>query len=265
MAWTTRATRRCSAREPAPAPRGSPSRAPRLPPRERAPHLRVVDRRPDGDRPHGAAAAGDQAVLVDAVDADGRPAAQGAAAQAQGEPPEAQRGADGVLQGERDQSVRLVPAPRRADPDLHRAVLRAEGLREGRHGLGRVGLVHVADRRRARRPPGHRLGRDRPRGHLRALAAPVHRAVGHAEHARLAAPDHADPAGRGGHLRLPVPGPGRPGALLDDDEPLDLRPAAGDAPPDRPPPGRPERSGQVRGEPEEARLADPAEGGRRRG
>ena len=68
-----RATSGCSGREPPRAPRGSASRAPRLPPRERQPHLRVVDRRPDGDRAAWPAAAGDQAVLLDAAMQMSRP------------------------------------------------------------------------------------------------------------------------------------------------------------------------------------------------
>ena len=55
----------------------------------------------------------------------------------------------------------------------------------------------------------HRLGRGGDRGHLRPLAAAVNRAVGDAEHARVAAADHADPADGDGDLRLPVPGAGR--------------------------------------------------------
>ena len=85
-AWTTRATSGSSGREPPRAPRGPASRAPRLPPREREPHLRVVDRRPHGDRADGAAAAGHQAVLLDAAHADVRAAAEGAAAEVQGQP-----------------------------------------------------------------------------------------------------------------------------------------------------------------------------------
>ena len=64
-------------------------------------------------------------------------------AEVQGEPRQAQRGADGVLQGGGDQPVLLLPAPRRAAPGLHRAVLRAEELRERRDRAGRVALVHV--------------------------------------------------------------------------------------------------------------------------
>ena len=68
----------------------------------------------------------------------------------------------------------------------------------------------------------HRLGRVRDRGDLRACPSscrPSSRPTPNMPD--VAAADHAGAAAGGGAVRLPVPGPGGPGHLLDDDQPLD--------------------------------------------
>ena len=169
------------------------------------------------------AAARDQAVRVDAADAGRRAAAQGAAGQVQGEPHQAQRRADEVLQRERDQPLRLLPAARRAAArSSSRCTTCCAPSRTTRRVQGGSLSFMWADPGRQRAAHGHRLGRLRDRGRSTRLSQLLS--------TELSATPNMPASQRRIMrfiplvvvlLRLPVPGPGGPGHLLDDDQPLD--------------------------------------------
>ena len=185
-------------------------------------------RRADADRADHPRPAHGPADPLDAADAGAPAGDEGDPGQAQGRPRAHEPGADGLLQGEQDQPGGVLPADPGADPDLLRALLRAQGLRGG-------DLPEVSrDRPRLARdrPEHHRPGqlalvglpaagdlRDQPDGFD---AADV-------EHDGPDAADAAaDPAAR---LPLRRPElPGRPRPLLGDDEPVDRRPGVDHAP-----------------------------------
>src|SRR5207244_6880729 len=117
------------------------------------PALGVVDRRPDDHRPDAARTADGEADPLDAEHAGPRAADEGDPTQVQGRPPEAQRRADEVLQGEQHQSGGLVPAARRPVADLHRPLLHAAALRQappaGQPLVAALRAQHRAARERA--------------------------------------------------------------------------------------------------------------------
>ena len=130
--------------------------------------LGVVDRRADGDRPDPARPGRAPPDPLDAEPADARAGDEGDPAALQGGPPEAERRAHEVLQGEQDQPVRGLPADRLPDPDLHLALLRPQGLREGGlqelpgvlARLARPRQHHRADEVRLGPGPARRLRRE---------------------------------------------------------------------------------------------------------
>ena len=124
-AWTTRTTRGCSRRDRRLDPHAARGPAPQHPRRAALdrPAVGVGDRRADDHRADPARAADGQADPLDAEHAGARAADEGDPAEVQGRPPEAQRRADEVLQGEQHQPGVVVPAARRAVPDLHRPLL----------------------------------------------------------------------------------------------------------------------------------------------
>ena len=137
--------------------------------RLRRAHLGVVDRRADRDRPDAARPGRDPADPLDAEPADPRARDEGDPAALQVGPSEAVGRADEVLQGEQDQPVRVLSPDRLPDPDLHLALLRPQGLREGdlpevpglvarlarprRHHRAREGRLGAGAHRRLRREP----------------------------------------------------------------------------------------------------------------
>ena len=257
---TTRRSSRCSARggrardrRGAPLPdRERPDGRPHLAARHGRPHLGVVDRRPHGAGPHPPRPAGHPPDPLDAEPSDPRPGDEGDSAAVQGRPAEAERGAHEVLPGEQDQPVRVVPADRVPDPDLHRALLRPARLR-GRDLPAVPGVLPpVARSHRHHRAHEGRLGAGAPR---RLRDQPAHLdladvdadAVDRAARDDHGAPDRLHPV----HPQLPH----GPHDLLADDEPLDDR-----AGPRHPPPDAETRCATEEVEP------DAAEGGvRRRG
>lgn len=102
--------------------------------RHRRSAVGLVDRRADRDRAGRDDPADGQAAAVVPRDAGAAARDQEAAGQAQERPPEAQRGDDGVLQGEQGQPVRVVPAAPDPAADLLRPVRDAEGHRQGGDG-----------------------------------------------------------------------------------------------------------------------------------
>src|SRR5205085_6154589 len=147
--------------QPADAARAPAPARPQLAPLLRRSALGVVDRRPDGDRPHPARAAHGPADPLDAEPAGPRAADEGDPAEVQGRQAEAERGADALLPGEPHQPGLVVPSARRAVPGLHRALLHAARLLEA-PALRRP-LVEVLRRARrlllAPRRPEHRRAR----------------------------------------------------------------------------------------------------------
>ena len=109
--------------------RERPHGGPHLAARDRGPDVGVVDRRAHRDRADAPRARGDQADPLDAEPPDPCARDEGDPAALQVGSPEAERRVDEVLQGEQDQPVRLLPADRLPDPDLHRALLRPPRLR----------------------------------------------------------------------------------------------------------------------------------------
>src|SRR5207248_2708648 len=181
---------------------------------------------------------------------------EGDPAQVQGRPPEAERRADEVLQGEPHQPGRVLPAARRAAAGLLRALPRAPAL-QALPGAGRRPLVAP-----------HRSGHHRE-GELALVRLPADRGLrpepGLLElvHVGLDGPDAADPddvhhADLPADVRAAIPRRARP--LLGDDEPLDGR--AGP----RHPAARAEDAAAAAVRPE-ADLENPADGaeGRRQG
>ena len=79
----------------------------------------MVDRRAHGDRADAPRTGGNPSDPLDAEPADPRTRDEGDPAALQGRPAEAVGRADEVLQGEQDQPVRVLPADRLPDPDLH--------------------------------------------------------------------------------------------------------------------------------------------------
>src|SRR5262249_14264104 len=164
-------------------------------------------------------------------------------------PPEAQRRADEVLQGEQHQPGVVVPAAPGPVPDLYRPLLHAAELREASTARRPVVAALRAEHRRARNEP---LVRVRAAGRLRRQPARVD--VLHVRlDAAVSADHHVRPSVRV-HLRdRALSGRSRP--LLDDDQPLDGRPGADHAPPDS-------EGGTSRAGPETL-IAHAAEGGGR--
>src|SRR5215203_6281730 len=89
----------------------------------------LVDHRADARRPRSARAADRTADPFDAADAAAPAGDEGDPEALQGRSQEAERRADEVLPGEPDQPGLLVSSDPAADPDLLRALLRAEELR----------------------------------------------------------------------------------------------------------------------------------------
>ncbi len=188
-------------------------------PRDGRLELGVVDRRAHGHGPRAAGPGRDPADPLDAEPADPRAGDEGDPAALQGGSAEAVGRADEVLQGEQDQPVCLLPADRLPDPDLHLALLRPQGLREG--DLPPIGRIA----RLARPREHHREGQRR-------LGAGAHRRL-RREPAPLDVPDvdcDAEPVAadhdHGAAGRLPPLHPAvsvRLDDLLAHDEPVDDR------------------------------------------
>ena len=216
-------------RDPLP-DRERPDGGPHLAARHGRPDLGVVDRRPHRDRADPPRPAGDPADPLDAEPPDPRPGDEGDPAALQGRPAEAERRADEVLQGEQDQPVRVVPADRLPDPDLHRALLRPPRLR-GRDlpavrrsppSSGSISSTSPSPRRTA---GGRCSSSSTSISQLTStwlmstsMQSAAQRCDDHG------APDRLHPV----HPQLPL----GPDDLLADDEPLDDRAGARHAPPD---------------------------------
>ena len=137
---TTCATRRSSGargasgdrRRDPDAARERPHDGPRVVPQHGGPAVGVVDRRARRRGAHPARAGHGAPDPLDAEPPGARAGDEGDPAALEARPAAAERGADEVLPGEQDQPGRIVPADPVPVPDLHRALLHAAGLREGR-------------------------------------------------------------------------------------------------------------------------------------